>query len=107
MIYLAICIINYLFSFLSQGAKAAVDAINIINLGAGGASMANSVHDVIYQWVTSKEPPSALTLLQLSSNILFFGHAVFNFRTATTIIDETQSKVLQEYTDSLRSNRHR
>lgn len=84
-----------------------MNAINLINIGAGGAGVVNSVHDVISQWVTRNEPPSALTMLQLSSNILFFGHAVFNFKTATTMIDEPQSKVLQEYTDSLRNNKIR
>lgn len=85
----------------------AVNAMNVFNLGAGGASMTISIHDVISQWVTTKEPPSALTLLQLSSYILFFGHAVVNFKTATTIIDETQAKVMQDYNDNLRSNRQR
>lgn len=85
----------------------AVNAINVINLGAGGVGMANSIGDVIYQYAVNNEKPSALTILQLSSNILFFGHAVFNFKTASTIIDETQARVLKDYNDSLRSNRHK
>src|SRR5699024_10626554 len=46
-------------------------------------------------------------IVQLSSSILFFGHAVYNFKSAGTIIEESQTRTLRDYHDSLRSNRHR
>jgi len=84
-----------------------VNAIQVLNLSAGGVSLANSGYEVIDQWMNKKQPPSALTILQLGSSVLFFGHAVYNFKGAQNIVDETQARVLQEYQDSLRSNRHR
>lgn len=93
--------------FYFQGARVVVNTINITNLGASGVNIANSTYDVVNRWRDDNERPSALAILQLSTSVLFFGHAVYNFRSATTIIDETQAKVLQNYQDSLRSNRHR
>lgn len=48
-----------------------------------------------------------LTIVQLSSSILFFGHAVYNYRSVGTVIEEAQSNTLKDYHDSLRSNRQR
>ncbi|CAH1128045.1 unnamed protein product [Ceutorhynchus assimilis] len=92
---------------LGQGATYLVNTIGVLNLGAGGASLINSGYDVFDQWYNENQTPSALTILQLSSSVLFFGHAVYNFRGAQTIIEETQARVLKDYQDSLRSNRHR
>ncbi|KAL1512704.1 hypothetical protein ABEB36_002250 [Hypothenemus hampei] len=92
---------------VGKGATYAINTINVLNLTASGASLANSAYDVLNQWLNENQTPSTITIIQLTSSILFFGHAVYNFRNAQTIIDETQAKVLQEYQDSLRSNRHR
>lgn len=84
-----------------------VNTVGVLNMSAGGVSLANSGYEVFDQWYNENQTPSALTILQLSSSVLFFGHAVYNFKGAQTIIDETQAQVLQDYQDSLRSNRHR
>ncbi|XP_066152373.1 uncharacterized protein [Euwallacea fornicatus] len=92
---------------IGKSATYAVNTIGALTISAGGASLVNSTYEVIDQWISKKEAPSTLTILQLGSSVLFFGHAVYNFKGAQTIIDETQTKVLQDYQDSLRSNRHR
>ncbi|CAG9766221.1 unnamed protein product [Ceutorhynchus assimilis] len=92
---------------IGQGAIYSFNTMGILNLGVGGASVVNSGYDVFDQWYNKNQTPSALTILQLSSSILFFGHAVFSFRGAQTIIEETQARVLKDYQDSLSSNRYR
>lgn len=93
--------------FLLQAAKSTITALNVINLGASGAGILHSSYEVYIQWREENVAPSMLTVVQLSSSILFFGHAVYNFRTGAAIVEETQTRVLQEYQDGLRSNRLR
>ncbi|XP_018569135.1 uncharacterized protein LOC108909309 isoform X1 [Anoplophora glabripennis] len=92
---------------IGTGARAAVDAIAFVNIGASGVAVVNSGYEVIDKWVNENQSPSLLTMVQLTSSILFFGNAVYNFRTCSTIIEETQMRTLQSYQESLRSNRHR
>jgi hypothetical protein len=84
-----------------------MDTVNVINLGASGVGLANSSYDVFKQWWDDNETPSPLTIIQLSASVLFFGQAVYNFRTANMVVEETQARELRDYNDSLRSNRHR
>lgn len=92
---------------LFQTAQSAITAINVINLSASGAGILHSSYEIYIQWREDSVAPSLLTVVQLSSSVLFFGNAVYNFRTGAAIVEETQTKVLQEYQDGLRSNRHR
>ncbi|RZC37512.1 hypothetical protein BDFB_008295, partial [Asbolus verrucosus] len=86
---------------------AAFNAVNIANLSASGISVANSGYDVLDQWINEQQAPSLLTIVQLSSSILFFGHAVYSFKTAGTLIKESRANAIKDFHDSLRSNRHR
>ncbi|KAF7279925.1 hypothetical protein GWI33_006596 [Rhynchophorus ferrugineus] len=92
---------------ISQGAAYAFNTVGVLNITASGVSIVNSGYDVLDQWLNERQRPSALAILQLTSSVLFFGHAVYNFKGATQIIQETQAQVLQDYQESLRSNRHR
>ncbi|CAH1109691.1 unnamed protein product [Psylliodes chrysocephalus] len=92
---------------IGRGVGLAVNTIGVANIGVSGASIINSSYDVLDQWFNENQTPSLLTLVQLSSSILFFGNAVYNFKTCQMIVDETQTRVIQDYTESLRSNRHR
>ncbi|XP_064211667.1 uncharacterized protein LOC103313132 isoform X1 [Tribolium castaneum] len=92
---------------IGRGATATVNTINIVNLGVGGAGIANSSYEVVKNWVSENEKPSLLTIVQLSSSILFFGHAVYNFKSVGTIVEEAQANTLKDFQESLRSNRHR
>lgn len=77
------------------------------NLGASGVSFINSGYDVFDQWWNENQTPSVLTILQLSSSLIFFAHAVYSFQPAGTAFEEAQARTLRDYQDSLRSNRHR
>jgi hypothetical protein len=92
---------------IGQGATAAVSVINMANIGASGLNVVNSGYDVLDQWLNENQAPSLLTIVQLSSSILFFGHAVYSFKSASTVVEESQARTLRDYQDSLRSNRHR
>ncbi|XP_050513531.1 uncharacterized protein LOC126889339 isoform X2 [Diabrotica virgifera virgifera] len=92
---------------IGQGVGLAVNALSVANIGISGIGIINSSYDVFDMWINHKQAPSALTILQLASSVLFFGNAVYNFRTVGQMIDETQGRVLEDYYDSLRSNRHR
>jgi hypothetical protein len=92
---------------VGNGARAAMNTVNVINLAASGVGLANSTYDVFKQWWDDNETPSALTIIQLSASVLFFGQAVYNFTTANMVVEETQARELRDYNDSLRSNRHR
>ena len=92
---------------MGQGDTAAVNVIYVANMSASGINVVNSSYDVFDQWWNENQAPSFLTIVQLSSSILFFGHAVYNFKLAGTMIEESQARTLRDYHDSLRSNRHR
>ncbi|CAG9838624.1 unnamed protein product [Diabrotica balteata] len=92
---------------IGQGVGLAVNAISVANIGISGIGIINSSYDVFDMWINHNQAPSALMILQLASSVLFFGNAVYNFRTVGQMIDETQGRVLEDYHDSLRSNRHR
>jgi hypothetical protein len=89
---------------LLQGAKMAVDTINVANLGASGFNVGNAGFDVLDQWVRENRPPSALDVLQLGSSILFLGHAVVSFKTTGTIISNLEESVLGKIQKSLRNS---
>ncbi|KAF5304628.1 hypothetical protein FQR65_LT07910 [Abscondita terminalis] len=104
-----VCILNNhgkFYSLLWQGARAAINVITVTNAGVSAASIANSTYDVFDSWIENGEV-SPLAIVQLSSSILFFGNAVYNFRSANTIIEEAQVASLQKQRDLLSSNRQR
>lgn len=84
-----------------------VNVITVSNIGVNGLGVANNTYEMIDQWRRENAAPSLLAVVQLTSSVLFFGNAVYNFRSASVIVEETQTQVLQDYQDSLRSNRHR
>ncbi|XP_056646597.1 uncharacterized protein LOC130451540 isoform X1 [Diorhabda sublineata] len=92
---------------IGKGVGAVVNTVGVVNIGVSGASIINSSYDVYDQWFNRNHKPNLLTIVQLSSSILFFGNAVYNFKSCKTMIDESQAQVLQDYQESLRSNRHR
>lgn len=91
---------------IGMGARAVMNGITIANLTAGGAALTNSAYDVIKQW-SEDGRPNALALVQLSSSVLFFGHAVYNTQFAGTIVRNAQATSINEILDSLSSNRQR
>ncbi|KAK9881907.1 hypothetical protein WA026_018101 [Henosepilachna vigintioctopunctata] len=92
---------------IGTSARIAVNTINVANIGIGGLGIGNSAVEIIMRWWIDDERPSTFTVLQLSTSILFFGHAVYSFKTAGTIIEEAQNNYLNDYRKYLRSNKHR
>ncbi|ENN74552.1 hypothetical protein YQE_08875, partial [Dendroctonus ponderosae] len=92
---------------IGQAGAFAANTIGVLNISAGGVSVINSGYELCDQLINGDQAPSTLVWLQFASSVLFFGHAVYSFKGAQTIIEETQTKVLQDYENSLRSNRHR
>lgn len=78
---------------LLQGACVALNTISVANIGVSGVAIANST----YQLAKQDGPPSTLQVLQLTSSFLFFGNAVYNYRTANNIINEAQANTFQKY----------
>ncbi|XP_045467314.1 uncharacterized protein LOC123675823 isoform X1 [Harmonia axyridis] len=84
-----------------------VNAISAANLGTSGLAILNSGYNVLEPWMKEGKPPTLLSLVQLSSSILFFGHAVYNFKSASAIVEDTQNKVLKDIHENLKHNRSR
>lgn len=84
-----------------------MNTLGVANIGASGIGIANSSYQIYDDWVQEDQTPSLLTIVQLSSSILFFGNAVYNFKSVGTIIEEAQTGTLKDIQDSLRSGRHR
>ncbi|KAL3276656.1 hypothetical protein HHI36_012026 [Cryptolaemus montrouzieri] len=80
---------------------------NVANISTSGLSIINSGYEVLEPWMTKKKSPSLLALVQLSSSVLFFGHAVYNFKSASNIVEETQTRILENIQRSLKDNKHR
>ncbi|XP_044758016.1 uncharacterized protein LOC123316106 [Coccinella septempunctata] len=92
---------------VGTSARIAVNTLGVANIGISGLAVSNSAVEIFMQWWVNDETPSALSILQLSTSILFFGHAVYNFKTAGAIIEETQTNTMKDFKDSLGSNKQR
>lgn len=91
---------------LGAASRTAYNAIAIGNIVVNGAGIGNGIYSM-YKNYQDGNKVSKLEIAQVVAHILFFGNAVMNFKTAKTIINDTQQTVLQEYENGLRSNRHR
>uniref|UniRef100_A0A1Y1LM37 Uncharacterized protein n=1 Tax=Photinus pyralis TaxID=7054 RepID=A0A1Y1LM37_PHOPY len=91
---------------ISSNIKIGLNTINALNVGNSAVAVANSGYEIVHNWKEDKNV-SALSILQLSASVLFFHNAVVNFKTASVIIEDAQTSSLNNYKESLRSNRHR
>lgn len=87
--------------------RSAVNFVNIANLGVTGISLGHSVYEVISRSVRDNDRLSSLTIVQLTSSILFFGHSLYSFQFAGEIINNSQVTKLKEISDLLKSNNQR
>lgn len=81
--------------------------MNVTALVANGTSIGNSVYVCVDRLVNKKEYPTKLEIFQLTTSILFFGHSIYTFKTASDIITERQNSVIDQYKKDLSSNRQR
>ncbi|GLV44780.1 pastrel [Carabus blaptoides fortunei] len=91
---------------ISTTMRMAFNTMNVANLIGSGINLGCTGYNIIDKLINN-ESVSALEIFQFASSILFFHQSVVGFKTASTIISETQSSTLQNYEKSLRSNRHR
>lgn len=90
-----------------QCIAASVDVLRHANIITGGAGILHSLFHIITKYHKHGETPTKLELFQLSAATLFFCHSFMSNRTAQEIVEESQTKTINEYRETLRSNRHR
>ncbi|KAI5651889.1 hypothetical protein NE865_00226 [Phthorimaea operculella] len=90
-----------------QALAVSVEVLRHANLVTGGAGVMNSLLHIILKYRNHGEKPTKLELFQFTAATLFFCNAVMSNRTAQNIIEDAQAKAINEYRDTLRSNRHR
>lgn len=61
----------------------------------------------IFDKILNKQEVSPLEIFQFSTSVLFFYKSTVSFKTAKSIITETQAETLAAYGNELRSDRHR
>ncbi|XP_063824994.1 uncharacterized protein LOC135074585 [Ostrinia nubilalis] len=90
-----------------QALAVSVEVLRHANMVTGGAGVVNSLIHIILKYRKHGERPTNLELFQFTAATLFFCHAVMSNRTAQSIIEDAQARAINEYRDTLRSNRHR
>lgn len=91
---------------IGRGAQLAYNTLTIANMAGSAVGVGFSLYNIVDK-VVKKENVSPLEVFQLTTSILFFYKSAVDFRMARTIIAETQQTTLEQYSSSLRSNRHR
>ncbi|XP_046605459.1 uncharacterized protein LOC124297998 [Neodiprion virginianus] len=91
---------------IGTAGRTTFNVITIGNIVINGMGIGNGIYNIYINYHNKKEI-SVLDVTQVIAHVLFFGNAVINFHTAKTIINNTQQQVLQDYEQSLRSNRHK
>ncbi|XP_028173832.1 uncharacterized protein LOC114362579 [Ostrinia furnacalis] len=90
-----------------QALAVSVEVLRHANMVTGGAGVVNSLIHIILKYRKHGEKPTNLELFQFTAATLFFCHAVMSNRTAQSIIEDAQARAINEYRDTLRSNRHK
>ncbi|XP_049852034.1 uncharacterized protein LOC126328909 [Schistocerca gregaria] len=90
---------------LSRMAEVTRNALTVTSAAATatGAAIGTTSTD---ECVTEREP-TALDVLQFSASVLFLAHATISSHTVSEVINEIQNGVMENFENSLRSNRHR
>ncbi|BFF97402.1 uncharacterized protein DMAD_05828 [Drosophila madeirensis] len=82
-----------------------INGFNISSIVISGTGVANGVLDLILKHQDG-DNVTALDVLQLSASLVLFTHSVYNFRLASTIINDTANSKMGSYRETL-SNRQR
>lgn len=82
-----------------------VNGMNITSIAISGTGLANGILDMILK-VQDGDDITTIDVLQLSASLVLFTHSVYNFKLASTIINDTANKNLAGYRETL-SNRQR
>lgn len=84
-----------------------VDVLRHANPLTGAASFTNGFVYLIIQYRKHGQKPSRIEIFQFAMSTLFFFNAVVSNQTAQEIIEQSQANKINEFRDTLRSNRHR
>ncbi|XP_001353228.3 uncharacterized protein pst [Drosophila pseudoobscura] len=82
-----------------------VNGMNISSIVISGTGVANGVLDLILK-SQDGDDVTAMDVLQLSASLVLFTHSVYNFRLASTIINDTANSKISNFREAL-SNRQR
>uniref|UniRef100_A0A6P4FFN4 Uncharacterized protein LOC108048292 n=1 Tax=Drosophila rhopaloa TaxID=1041015 RepID=A0A6P4FFN4_DRORH len=82
-----------------------VNGMNISSIVVSGTGVANGVLDLILKFQDGDDI-SSMDVLQLSASLVLFTNSVYNFKLASTIINETSNRSIAGYRETL-SNRQR
>ncbi|SPP76871.1 uncharacterized protein LOC117580214 [Drosophila guanche] len=82
-----------------------INGFNISSIVISGTGVANGVLDLILKHQDG-DNVTAMDVLQLSASLVLFTHSVYNFRLASTIINDTANSKIGSYRETL-SNRQR
>ncbi|XP_052845411.1 uncharacterized protein LOC128258064 [Drosophila gunungcola] len=82
-----------------------VNGMNISSIVVSGTGVANGVLDLILK-VQDGDDITGMDVLQLSASLVLLTHSVYNFKLASTIINETANRNIAGYRETL-SNRQR
>ncbi|XP_032574946.1 uncharacterized protein LOC6611134 isoform X1 [Drosophila sechellia] len=82
-----------------------VNSMNISSIVVSGTGVANGVLDLILK-ANDGDEISGMDVLQLSASLVLLTHSVYNFKLASTIINETSNANIADYRRNL-SNRQR
>ncbi|PNF18695.1 hypothetical protein B7P43_G04997, partial [Cryptotermes secundus] len=90
---------------LGRTGRVMVTALNYGSLAANGLGLFSTFVALCEKH--NSEGVTPLEVFQFGSSLLFFSMSAMNTKTASAIIKETQSGIINEFEGSLRSNRHR
>lgn len=82
-----------------------INVLSFSNVALNGVGLLNHIYGLMEKRKNQKL--SSLDILNLSASLLLFAHSAVNVKTAKSIIENAQSDVLQEFENSLRSNKHK
>lgn len=91
---------------IPQVVQQVANAVNVACITSSFIAVGVNAFDIIADYINNDRKPSTLAIVQLSTSLLFFGHSVYSFRTANTIINDTQANSLNQVSSTL-SNKQR
>ncbi|XP_052845412.1 uncharacterized protein LOC128258066 [Drosophila gunungcola] len=83
-----------------------VNGMNISSIVVSGTGVANGVLDLILK-VQDGDDITGMDVLQLSASLVLFTHSVYNFKLASTIINESPHRNVAGYRNTLSSRMRR
>lgn len=85
--------------------RGSIDAINAASIAVNGVGVIDGFSTVFLKW--NEEKISTLEIMQLSASLFMFTHSMYNFETASSIIQKHHDITVNEFRDKLgQTQRH-